>query len=71
MKTKVSVPINTLDKALGLAHTLMRDVALGDKKTQQTYRIFSALATSEGEGLAAFLIWRAQGEIIREFAYKE
>lgn len=66
MKARETIPLNTLDRALQLARILSRDLAKSEGKAYRDYRIFSALTTNELEGLAAFLIWRARGEIISE-----
>ncbi len=65
---KPNVPINTLDKALELARALSRDLASEESKAIRSSRIFIALAANEQEGLAAYLIWRARGEVISELA---
>ncbi len=64
-----TVPVNTLDFALRSAEILVRDLANQESQTYQRYRIFSALASSEGAGLIAFLIWRARDEILHDILY--
>lgn len=71
MKTETAVPINTLDKALALAEDLLQDLVSEESKTYRSYRIFSALAADERQGLAAFLVWRARGEMLRELAQRQ
>ena len=66
MKPGSSVPLNTLDKAVRLARSLSRDLASKERKACRSHQIFSALTTNEQEALAAFLIWRAQGEVLHE-----
>lgn len=65
-KGKPSVPLNTLEKALQLAHVLRQDLNRGGSQTSWGFRVFSAFTADELEALAAFFIWRARGETIKE-----
>lgn len=69
MKIKSAIPINTLDRALDLARALSHELANPESKAFRSKQIFSSLASNEPEGLAAFLIWRARGEILRELIH--
>ncbi len=61
------LPVNTLEQALQLARALARDLKQQESKTRKSYRVFAALAPNDWEALAAFLIWKARGETIKEF----
>ncbi len=66
MKAKRYIPMNTLEKAMWLARILLRDLENQESKASRSYKVFTALTTGERESLAAFFIWRARGEVIRE-----
>jgi hypothetical protein len=63
---KSRMPLNTLDRALALSQVLSRDLSRKGSKAYHSFRIFTALAQDEREALAAFLIWRARGETLKE-----
>ncbi len=70
MKSRISqrVPMNTVDEALKLAHTLSRDLTRRDAKILRSYQIFLALTEDEQEALVAFLVWKARGETLKEWS---
>ena len=63
MRTKVLHPVNTLEKAIGLAQGLSRELAYRDPKTWRKFRLFQALTRDEREAFAAFMIWRARAQM--------
>ncbi len=65
--SKPSIPLNTLEKALGLAQIWAPAIAQKGSKEYRRYRLFSALTGDEFEALAAYFIWRARGEALKEF----
>ncbi len=69
LKQKSPVPVNTLDSALRTAEILVQDLSNQESQAYQRYRIFSALASNEHEGLIAFLIWQARGEVFQELIH--
>lgn len=66
MRSKSRIPLNTLDQALALSQALSRDLTRKESKAYHSYQIFAALAQDKREALAAFLIWRARGETLKE-----
>jgi hypothetical protein len=64
--SKSRIPLNTLDQALALSQALSRDLTRKESKAYHSYQIFAALAQDKLEALAAFLIWRARGETLKE-----
>jgi hypothetical protein len=70
MKSKSRIPINTLDRALKLAQVISRDLAADEGKAQRSLQVFSALTDSDVEAWAAFVIWKARGETIKELLKK-
>lgn len=63
---KTRIPLNTLDQALAMSQSLSRDLNRKESKAYHSYCIFAALAQDKREALAAFLIWRSRGEILKE-----
>jgi hypothetical protein len=70
VRAKPNMPVNTLDRALQLAQKISRDIAADEGKAQRSYQVFSALAGNDLEAWAAFVIWKARGETIKELAKK-
>lgn len=66
VKVQTPVPVNTIDEALASARVVLRDLRSEGSKASQRYRIFSALTSDKREGFAAFLLWQARGETIRQ-----
>jgi hypothetical protein len=66
MRRKPTIPVNTIDQALSLARTLSQDLAKKESQAKRSFRIFSVLVPNRLEALAAFFIWRARGETIKE-----
>ncbi len=64
--SKTRIPLNTLDQALALSQVLSRDLTRKESKAYHSYQIFAALAQDKRKALAAFLIWRARGETLKE-----
>ena len=69
MKKNKTIPVNTLDEALRTAEILVNDLSNPESQVYRRYRIFSALASDDHEGLIAFLIWRARGEIFQKLTH--
>ena len=64
MRVRVQHPVNTLEKAIGLAQSLSRDLAFREPKTWRNFRMFQALTRDEREAFAAFIIWRARAQMV-------
>lgn len=57
-------PLNTLERAVGLAQNLSRELAQADQKTWRKFRMFQALTKNEREAFAAFLVWKARAQAV-------
>ena len=58
------VSLNTLERAIGLAQRLSRELSGREPKTWRNFRTFQALTRDEREAFAAFIIWRARSLMI-------
>ncbi len=63
MKATVPKSVNTLEKAIGLAKVVSRDLTHREPKTWRNYRMFQALTRDNREAFAAFLIWKARAQV--------
>jgi hypothetical protein len=66
MKAKPTMPVNTVDRAVQLARVVSRDISAHESQSRRSYQVFAALTQNEVEALAAFLIWKARGESIKQ-----
>ncbi len=61
MRSKATIPINTLDEAFDSAKQLAADLRT-ESRARRNYRVFSAFTEDRLEALTAYLIWRIKGE---------
>jgi hypothetical protein len=60
MGAKVLHPVNTLERAIGLAQAVSRELAHREPKTCRKFRMFQALTRDEREAFGAFIVWQAR-----------